>query len=316
MLAWTPILGQHCANAVALYWANEQTALGLCWMPMLAHHCRQYQHWPYIQLHWALLGFPYWANISAPMQWPYIGPMAMSKLHWAYVGCQCWPIIAANIGPILDQHCPYIQLHWAMLGFPYWANIAPMQWPYIGPMSKLHWANVGPSLPPYTTTLGHAWLPILGQHCANAVALYWANEQTALCLCWVLMLAHHCCQYGPILDQYWLAGWVLIKLCNAQAFSSYFHKMAAGAHIGWLKITFDRISRHFRSIRNFYFFGITFHKLAAILYNRKSLLIAFLAISDKCTQLFNFLKFFHKMAAGAHFWWLKITFDRISRHFR
>ena len=29
--------------------------------------------------------------------------------------------------------------------------------------------------------------------------------------------------------------------------------MAAGGHFGWPKITFDRISRHFRSIRNFFF---------------------------------------------------------------
>ena len=58
----------------------------------------------------------------------------------------------------------------------------------------------------------------------------------------------------------------------------FFHKMAAGGHFGWLKITFDRISRHFRSIRNF--------------------------------------NYFHKMAAGGHFGWPKITFDRISRHFR
>ena len=50
-------------------------------------------------------------------------------------------------------------------------------------------------------------------------------------------------------------------------------------HIGWPKITFDRISRHFRSIHNFYIFV-------------------------------------HKMAAGGHFGWSKITFDRISRHFR
>ena len=55
--------------------------------------------------------------------------------------------------------------------------------------------------------------------------------------------------------------------------------MAAGGHFGWPKITFDRISRHFRSIHNFDFF-------------------------------------FHKMAAGGHFGWPKITFDRISRHFR
>ena len=62
----------------------------------------------------------------------------------------------------------------------------------------------------------------------------------------------------------------------------FFHKMAAGGHFGWPKITFDRISRHFRSILNFYFFG-------------------------DC---------FHKMAAGDHFGWPKTTFDRISRHFR
>ena len=60
----------------------------------------------------------------------------------------------------------------------------------------------------------------------------------------------------------------------------FFHKMAASDHFGWPKITFDRISRDFRSIRNFYFI------------------------------------FFHKMAAGGHFRWPKITFDRISRHFR
>ena len=32
----------------------------------------------------------------------------------------------------------------------------------------------------------------------------------------------------------------------------FFHKMAAGGHFGWPKITFDRISRHFWSIRNFF----------------------------------------------------------------
>ena len=99
------------------------------------------------------------------------------------------PTLRQCSGPILGQ----------------WANC-------IRPMLD---ANVGPSLPPistlalYTTTLGLAWLPILGQHqCANAVALYWANgnEQTALGLCWVPMLAHHCRQYwaniGPTLSLY------------------------------------------------------------------------------------------------------------------
>ena len=36
-------------------------------------------------------------------------------------------------------------------------------------------------------------------------------------------------------------------------FGIFFHKMAAGVHFGWSKITFDRISRHFRSIGNFFF---------------------------------------------------------------
>ena len=62
----------------------------------------------------------------------------------------------------------------------------------------------------------------------------------------------------------------------------FFRKMAASCHFGWPKITFDRISRHFRSIRNFYLFWF----------------------------------FFHKMAADSQFGWPKITFDRISRHFR
>ena len=70
---------------------------------------------------------------------------------------------------------------------------------------------------------------------------------------------------------------------------------------------------HFSHFSPFIFF---FHKMA-ILDDRKSLSIAFLAISDQySTFLFGF--FFHKMAAGGHFGyiWPKITFDRISRHFQ
>ena len=88
----------------------------------------------------------------------------------------------------------------------------------------------------------------------------------------------------------------------------FFHKMAAGGHFGWPKITFDRISRHIRSIRNYVFF----HKMAAgghfgwpkITFNR---------ITRHFRSICNF---FFKMAAGGHFGWSKITFDRISRHFR
>ena len=56
--------------------------------------------------------------------------------------------------------------------------------------------------------------------------------------------------------------------------------MAAGAHFGCQKFTFDRISGHFRSIRNLHF------------------------------------EIFDKMAAVAHFGCLKFTFDSNSGHFR
>ena len=83
--------------------------------------------------------------------------------------------------------------------------------------------------------------------------------------------------------------------------------MAAGGHFGWPKITFECISRHFRSIRNFFLFGIFFFKMAtgrhlgspfwAILDDRKSFSIAFLAISDQYTTFF--LIFFSKWPPAA-----------------
>ena len=106
--------------------------------------------------------------------------------------------------------------------------------------------------------------------------------------------------------------------------------MAAGGHFGWPKITFDRISRHFRSISNFFFFSTKWLP-AAILDDRKSLSIAFLAISDQYATFFFtkwlttailddpksllitflaisdqyatsiFFRFFFKMAASGHF---------------
>ena len=154
-------------------------------------------------------------------------------------------------------------------------------------------------------------------------------------------------------------GWPKITF---DRFLKKIHKMAAGhpkwLHFGWPKITFDRISRHLRSIHNFFFtkwhcatiFYFTIWLPVAILDDRKSLSIAFLAISDQYATTFifffiffsqngcrrpfwmtenhfrshfspfrsirNCILFFHKMAAGSHFGWPKITFDRISRHFR
>ena len=63
--------------------------------------------------------------------------------------------------------------------------------------------------------------------------------------------------------------------------------MAAGAHFECPKFTSDRISGHFRSIRNFYFFGkfLTKWLPSAILDVRNSLSIAFLAIFDQCVNI-------------------------------
>ena len=77
-----------------------------------------------------------------------------------------------------------------------------------------------------------------------------------------------------------LIAFLTISDICATFFLKFVHKIATGGHFGWPKITFDRISHHFRSIRNFLF------------------------------------DFFRKLAAGGHFGWQKITFNNISRHFR
>ena len=106
-----------------------------------------------------------------------------------------------------------------------------------------------------------------------------------------------------------------------------FHKMVAVCHFGCPKFTFDRISGNFRSIRHLIGCSkITFDSnsghfrsiqnlffSAAILDVRKSLSMAFLAISDPYG---TFFLIFDKMATGGHFGCPKITFDRISGHFR
>ena len=74
-------------------------------------------------------------------------------------------------------------------------------------------------------------------------------------------------------------------------------------HFGWSKTTFDRISRHFRSIYIFLLNVFTKWLPAAILDDRKSLSIVFLAISDQYTTL---IFFFTKWLPAA------ILDDRIS----
>ena len=83
-------------------------------------------------------------------------------------------------------------------------------------------------------------------------------------------------------------------------------------YFGCPKFTFDRISGHFISIRNFLKF-LTKWLPSPILDVRNSLSIAFMAVLDKYGYFFGI---FYKMAAGTHFGCPKFTFDRISGHFR
>ena len=67
---------------------------------------------------------------------------------------------------------------------------------------------------------------------------------------------------------------------NTQVFKIFFSQNAC--HFVSPKITFDRISRHFRSIRNFHFCWHFFTRWPATS-GQKSLSIAFLTISDQYT---------------------------------
>ena len=85
--------------------------------------------------------------------------------------------------------------------------------------------------------------------------------------------------------------------------------MAAVGQFGWPKITFDRISRHFRSIRNFYFLKKNSKwPPAAILevpfgpfWMTENHFRSHFSPFQINTQLLFFLNFFFKMAASGHF---------------
>ena len=104
-------------------------------------------------------------------------------------------------------------------------------------------------------------------------------------------------------------------------FFEFFYKMADVGHFGCLNFTFDRISGHFRSIRNLIFFWnfLTKWLTLAILdvqnqFRSISLSIAFLAISDRYATLFFFENCWQNDWRWP-FWMSKFTFDLISIHF-
>ena len=105
----------------------------------------------------------------------------------------------------------------------------------------------------------------------------------------------------------------------------FFYKMAAGGHFGCPKITFDLISIHFTSIRNFNFFWnfLTKWLTSAILDVRISLSISFLAISDRYATLIFFGNFWQngwrrlfwmsEIHFRSHFWQFQIDRPFCSR---
>ena len=83
-------------------------------------------------------------------------------------------------------------------------------------------------------------------------------------------------------------------------FFDFVHKMAAGGHFGLQKITFDSISRHFISIRNFFS-------------SQNGCRRAFWMAENHFRSHFSpFFWFFSQNGCRGHFGWPKITFDRIS----
>ena len=96
-----------------------------------------------------------------------------------------------------------------------------------------------------------------------------------------------------------------------------FYKITPSGHFGWPKITFDRISNHFRSILNSFFCNFcTKWPPASILDHWKSLQSHFSTFQIN-TKFIDFWFFFYKLITpSGHFGWPKITFDCISRHLR
>ena len=80
-----------------------------------------------------------------------------------------------------------------------------------------------------------------------------------------------------------------------------FHKIATGGHFGCQKVTFDRITRHFRSILKLFYIFFTKWLPLAILNALKSLFIAYLAISDQYVILILLDFFIFSKMGGSHF---------------
>ena len=93
--------------------------------------------------------------------------------------------------------------------------------------------------------------------------------------------------------------------------------MSTGVHFGCTKFTFDRISGHFRSIRNFNLFGNFWQNGWYLLFWMSEIhLWSHFWPFQIDTQLKFLFEIFYKMADMVHFGCPKFTLDRISGHFR
>ena len=93
----------------------------------------------------------------------------------------------------------------------------------------------------------------------------------------------------------------------------FFYKMAASGHFGCPKITFGRISGHFRSIQNFYFLFLQNGCHRPFWMSEIHFGPHFWLFSTDFVIILYIV--FYKMASGGHFGCPKITFDLISIHF-
>ena len=105
------------------------------------------------------------------------------------------------------------------------------------------------------------------------------NNMESICICWTLCWTANKTRIGVF-----VLGQIL---CISPNGLQPGHCDAPPPHFGWPKMNFDRISRHFREIRNFF---STKWLPAAILDDRKSLSTALLAISDQYTTFIFFTK--------------------------
>ena len=105
------------------------------------------------------------------------------------------------------------------------------------------------------------------------------------------------------------------SILNIIYFFEIFDKVAAVGHFGCPKFTFDRISGHFRWIRNFIFFRNFWQNGCRRPFWMSEIHFWWHFWPFQIHTELNFFLIFDKMATDGHFGCPNITFDHISGHF-